>query len=598
MAPYILDTFASNGLRPTIKSLRIIAERLIGSLASVRIIIDGIDETDPSHQKEIIEDLMGLKRSSQDSCKILMSTRRQPLISKLLQMKPTIRMENHADSMDSMISSFVHRKLSGLRQRHRTDTIDQVESQIVKKADGMFLWVKLIMFLLEDVCYASDIKEILETLPAGLPALYERIISVICGSGKSPNQRRAVKIIHWVVAARRPLRRYEIECAMTLEEMRDTFIQEPSGDILGICDPLLDVDDGPTGLVKFCHFTALEYIRDSNFRTLRYPHAGYTCLSGCLSALGLFINLSITPATRETPTPQILHRIHDLLLYAIDHWIDHLDALSDNEAVYGDETKASKELIAEKLITLARVCEGSWIGTVPLSVAGDSNSPPPLQATWRSLNLEPSTVNILNKLCVLNCKSCSTGGFARQNAGSEERNLSPSMLSSRYHEMLERALDLEDPASKDITNFKERRGLGVYLCRHRGCRHSKDGFDSADLRQQHEDSHAPQFQCREVGCGLFGWNLKSRSAMKSHDTKYHVASRLSQIPDRLSKVDTVNSSRVVQFGTDGGILDSYDSGLDPSADVPPIGLDTFFSDNDVEMLRKHCDPFDPEYKQP
>ena len=136
MAPYILDTFASNGLRPTIKSLQIIVERLIGSLASVRIVIDGIDETDPSHQKEIIEDLMGLKRSSQDSCKILLSTRKQPLISKLLQMKPTIRMENHRDSINSMISSFVHQRLSGLRQRHGTDPIDQVESQIVEKAEG------------------------------------------------------------------------------------------------------------------------------------------------------------------------------------------------------------------------------------------------------------------------------------------------------------------------------------------------------------------------------------------------------------------------------------------------------------------------------
>ncbi len=46
----------------------------------------------------------------------------------------------------------------------------------------------------------------------------------------------------------------------------------------------------------------------------------------------------------------------------------------------------------------------------------------------------------------------------------------------------------------------------------------------------------------------------------------------------------------------GGILNSYDSGLDPSADVPPadvppIGLDTFFSDNDVEQLRMHFDTY-------
>ena len=311
------------------------------------------------------------------------------------------------------------------------------------------------------------------------------------------------------------------------------------------------------------------YIRDSTFRTLRYPHAGYTCLSGCLSALGLFINLSITPTTRESPTPQILHRIYDLSLYAIDHWIDHLDALSDNEAVYGDETKASKKVIAEKLATLARVCKGSWIDTVPLSVASDSNSTPPLQTTCRSLNLDPSTVDILNKFCVLECKSCSTGGFARdskhldgvlpdikmaescmEDASSEERDISPSMLRSRYQEMLEQALDLEDPASKDITRFKERRGLGVYLCRHPGCRHSKDDFDSADLRQQHEDSHAPQFECREVGCGFFSWNFKSRSRLKNHEIKYHAASRLSQIPDSLSKANTVNSDRGVLNGTD------------------------------------------------
>ena len=36
---------------------------------------------------------------------------------------------------------------------------------------GMILWVKLIMFLLEDVYHAPDIQEIMRTLPDGLPAL-------------------------------------------------------------------------------------------------------------------------------------------------------------------------------------------------------------------------------------------------------------------------------------------------------------------------------------------------------------------------------------------------------------------------------------------
>lgn len=36
---------------------------------------------------------------------------------------------------------------------------------------GMVLWVKLMMFLLEDIYYATDIQETMRTLPDGLPAL-------------------------------------------------------------------------------------------------------------------------------------------------------------------------------------------------------------------------------------------------------------------------------------------------------------------------------------------------------------------------------------------------------------------------------------------
>ncbi|KAL8722712.1 MAG: hypothetical protein Q9181_007432, partial [Wetmoreana brouardii] len=171
MAPYIIDTFASHGLRPTTKNLQLIVEKLIDSLASVRIVVDGIDETDPNDQKEILGDLLNLKRSSQSSCKMLISTRRQLLISRYLQTKPTIKMEDHSTSVNHMITSFVHAELSDLRRSFGDGIVDQLERQIVEKADGMFLWVKLMMFLLEDIYYVSDIEETLRTLPDGLIAL-------------------------------------------------------------------------------------------------------------------------------------------------------------------------------------------------------------------------------------------------------------------------------------------------------------------------------------------------------------------------------------------------------------------------------------------
>ena len=36
----------------------------------------------------------------------------------------------------------------------------------------MFLWVRLVMSLLEDICYENDLREAIETLPRELEPLY------------------------------------------------------------------------------------------------------------------------------------------------------------------------------------------------------------------------------------------------------------------------------------------------------------------------------------------------------------------------------------------------------------------------------------------
>ena len=36
----------------------------------------------------------------------------------------------------------------------------------------MFLWVKLILFILDDLHFPTDVDEAVNTIPEGLPALY------------------------------------------------------------------------------------------------------------------------------------------------------------------------------------------------------------------------------------------------------------------------------------------------------------------------------------------------------------------------------------------------------------------------------------------
>ena len=65
-----------------------------------------------------------------------------------------------------------------------------------------------------------------------------------------------------MLVARRPLKRYEIESGIILDERIShiTPATRPRGDVLSSCYPILDVEDGPSGNVSFCHFTAFESV--------------------------------------------------------------------------------------------------------------------------------------------------------------------------------------------------------------------------------------------------------------------------------------------------------------------------------------------------
>ena len=65
-----------------------------------------------------------------------------------------------------------------------------------------------------------------------------------------------------MLVARRPLKRHELESGIVLDDQTSqiTPAAKPRGDVLSLCYPILDVEDGPCGNVDFCHFTALESV--------------------------------------------------------------------------------------------------------------------------------------------------------------------------------------------------------------------------------------------------------------------------------------------------------------------------------------------------
>lgn len=84
-------------------------------------------------------------------------------------------------------------------------------------------------------------------------------------------------------------------------------------------------------------------------------------------------------------------------------------------------------------------------------------------------------------------------------------------------------------------NFAARHRFESYLCRYRSCPRAIKGFSSLDLRQEHENSHAPSFRCINAACAFFGKSLKNRAALNKHNNKYHGDDGLTAIPTSLRK---------------------------------------------------------------
>lgn len=98
---------------------------------------------------------------------------------------------------------------------------------------------------------------------------------------------------------------------------------------------------------------------------------------------------------------------------------------------------------------------------------------------------------------------------------------------------MEEILGSEQVADKTLSDFKARHSAGAFLCRYRNCPRAAQGFNTLELRQAHEESHASKFRCEEAACGFFGWSFHTRAAIKKRTVQYHGEERTALIPDSL-----------------------------------------------------------------
>lgn len=231
-------------------------EQLLLALASsfdqpIVLVIDGLDEMlEPEKTSGTL-----LKLSSQSkSLRVFFLSRNIPVLKKKLQELPQIWLS--PKDLQNDIRSYVVSRAGDI-PFDEDDIPQQVVDQICEKAEGMFLWAKMVLDDLVSATSPTHIKTILHQCPPGLHAMYRHFLQGL--AAQTPEKQQITRdIMRWVVCAARPLTVTELEGAL-VAGLQDQAEKPFKSTIVEACSPFITVT-GTEETVRAVHESVREYL--------------------------------------------------------------------------------------------------------------------------------------------------------------------------------------------------------------------------------------------------------------------------------------------------------------------------------------------------
>ena len=172
-----------------------------------------------------------------------------------------------AENLHSDIKAYVKTEVCKLPQ-FSGKLGDEVQQALIDGANGMFLWVSLILDDLKKSTKPRAIRKALKKLPSDLPGVYMKILRQI----RTDAQTTAQSILQWVVWAIRPLTLQELTIAIAIEpehtsmsSMQDDMHIDLRQDLRLIFGPILRIEDDNT--IHLIHQSAKDFLIGTNIST-------------------------------------------------------------------------------------------------------------------------------------------------------------------------------------------------------------------------------------------------------------------------------------------------------------------------------------------
>ena len=556
------STYVATSSKPSAKITKRLLKDVLETVGSTRIVLDGIDECPKAVQREVLCTIRALQKQAGDDCKLIVSSRHEPQIDKEMSCSIPIPMDGRtSDAINKYIEYSVmgngsntaaeivkmedeerterHQSLKERFPEYPEDLFVKATQMLLEKAKGMFLWVRLVIKMLEQSGSEFEFEKAIEELPDGLDEAYGRILLRISKEDTKP-KNRAMRILSWLCYAYRPVQSYELVDGIALTPgqtilSKKTISQNLKRDVLDICAPL--IEKTPYGTLDLVHFSAKEYLLDPRsglnprgapFVDPKEAHfsIAFACVTNLDTATEVIQRFPNGLSDLELEKAVIQGR-YGLQPYGHDFWAEHVSAYLEKATL---EEQQSRSLLTA-LELLSRVLKGDtsqW----DVSAVEQPRAYPGLQKLHSCPKLFVFITKWLNfKSKQPNSEEDNSDFVAQRDWHLRKDETYLSLMQTRLEEIAERLLAM-DPYNlpdhldrKDYDTFISRHG---FICRFFDCEHR---CNSLDERETHERSHIPSFVCPD--CDFSERGFRTNSDLNRHRRLYHMSPEDFKVPNSL-----------------------------------------------------------------
>ena len=291
-------------------------------------VFDGLDEAESP--TELIKFLSKIRSATRINV-LLVSRATKDLVKDINDYLPmTVHEVISADDSLEDIRAYVRTSIRKILPSDRAQ--DDAIQEILSKASGSFLWVKLTLDRIRDNWYTKDdIKLALTEIPAGMEPLYDQMIEIIANQPSKPREM-AIRILTWVACSFRPLEVAELEVALR-PDFKD-FVNL-AYTVEEICGHFVVVKKSKIALI---HETASQFLlrKTSNLHVRILENEGHNHIAVvCIQFLSntsrwrrVFTTIQVQ---QHSKSPLLSTKVFDeypFLAYALSFWAYHVSLAS------------------------------------------------------------------------------------------------------------------------------------------------------------------------------------------------------------------------------------------------------------------------------